>query len=148
MKRRLVIFPFDTNIPIRNTKLKKELVEPRELDAAFQWLWEGWKLYQAEGLPDFDAADFPAKMKEVMTDFYQQNDILSDFIEECFYIEQGQSIRASVVFDKYKTWAAGDRSQLGRKSFYAELRKRGFPKKHGRSYDVIEGLMEKTCVKV
>lgn len=148
MKRRLVIIPFDRNISVRNTKLKKELTVQNELDACFQWLWEGWQLYQKEGLPDYDSADFPAKMKEVMTDFYQQNDTLSDFIEECFYIEQGQSTRASVVFEKYKAWAAGDRSQLGRKSFYSELRKRGFPKKHGRSFDVIKNLIENTCVKV
>lgn len=148
MKRRLVIIPFDSTFPARNTKLKKELAEQRELDACFQWLWEGWQMYQKEGLPDYDSADFPAKMKEVMIDFYQQNDTLSDFIEECFYIEKGQSTRASMVFEKYKAWAAGDRSQLGRKSFYAELRKRGFPKKHGRSFDVIENLMENTCVKV
>jgi len=146
MKRRLVIIPFDSTITQRNLHLKKELLQQRELDAVFQWLWQGWQLYQKEGLPDCDSPDFPAKMKEVMTDFYQQNDTISDFIEECFYVEQGQSARASVVFDKYKTWAAGDRSQLGRKSFYAELRKRGFPKKHGRNFDVIENLMENPCV--
>lgn len=148
MKRRLVIIPFDSKIPIRNGHLKKELTQQAELDAVIQWLLEGWRLYQKEGLPDYDSPEFPAKMKAVMQDFYQQNDTFSDFISECFYIEKNARTRANVAFNLYKTWAAGDRSQVGRKTFYQEMRKRGFPKVHKNDADYIEGLEENTCVKV
>ena len=148
MKRRLVIIPFDGTITQRNLHLKKELLQQKELDACFQWLYEGWELYQKEGLPDYDSIDFPAKMKAVMTDFYQQNDTFSDFIHECFYVEKDASVRANTAFDIYKRWSSGDRSQVGRKKFYAELRKRGFPKVHRKDADYIEGLAENSCVKV
>ena len=144
MKRRLVIFPFDTKIPVRNEHLKKELTQEAELDACFQWLWEGYKAYKDEGLPDYDSPGFPAEMKKVMTDFYQQQDTLSDFIAECFYTEKDAvPIKASVVFGIYQEWAKGDRALLGRNSFYREMSKRGYPKQHTENGDYISGLLSR-----
>lgn len=144
MKRRLVIIPFDSIIPIRNEHLKKELSQQAELDACFQWLWEGYKAYKKEGLPDYDSPGFPAEMKKVMTDFYQQQDTLSDFIAECFYTEKDAvPIKASVVFGIYQDWAKGDRALLGRNSFYREMSKRGYPKQHTESGDYISGLLSR-----
>lgn len=144
MKRRLVIIPFDSKIPIRNEHLKKELSQQAELDACFQWLWEGYKAYKEEGLPDYDSPGFPAEMKKVMTDFYQQQDTLSDFIAECFYTEKGAvPIKASVVFGIYQDWAKGDRALLGRNSFYREMSKRGYPKQHTENGDYIGGLLSR-----
>ncbi len=143
MKRRLVIIPFDSTISIRNTKLKKELITKNELDACFQWLKEGYDLWKREGLPDYDGTGFPVKMKEVMKDFYDQNDTLSEFITETYYEEPGQTIPASTVFSTYLTWAAGDKSSFGRNTFYREMAKRGHRRLHERSGDVIEGLMQK-----
>lgn len=88
MRRRLVIIPFDSKIPIRNEHLKKQMTQKAELDAVMQWMLEGWKLYQEEGLPDYDSAAFPAEIKKCMQDFYQQQDTLSDFIAECFCAEK------------------------------------------------------------
>lgn len=142
MKRRLVIIPFDSKINIRNERLKKELTQSAELDAVMQWLLEGWQLYRAEGLPDYDSPDFPAEMKAVMQDFYQQQDTLSDFIAECFYTEKDAvPIKASVVFGIYQEWAKGDKSSLGRNSFYREMSKRGYPKQHTENGDYISGLL-------
>lgn len=144
MKRRLVIIPFDSIIPIRNEHLKKELSQQAELDACFQWLWEGYKAYKEEGLPDYDSPGFPAEMKKVMTDFYQQQDTLSDFIAECFYTEKDAvPIKASVVFGIYQDWAKGDRALLGRNSFYREMSKRGYPKQHTENGDYIGGLLSR-----
>ena len=142
MKRRLVIIPFDSKIPVRNEHLKKELTQETELDACFQWLWEGYKAYKEEGLPDYDSPGFPAEMKKVMTDFYQQQDTLSDFIAECFQAEKDAvPIKASVVFGIYQEWAKGDRALLGRNSFYREMSKRGYPKQHTENGDYISGLL-------
>lgn len=142
MKRRLVIIPFDSKIPVKNERLKKELTQETELDACFQWLWEGYKAYKEEGLPDFDSPGFPAEMKKVMTDFYQQQDTLSDFIAECFCAEKDAPLlKASTVFAVYQEWAKNDRAQLGRNSFYREMAKRGYAKQHTENGDYISGLL-------
>ena len=146
MRRRLVIVPFDSQFKERNEKLKNELKS--ELDGCMQWLLKGWKMYQEEGLADFDSDKFPEKIKAAMKDFYTQNDTFSDFIAECFITDKDAAVRSNVAFDIYKRWAAGDRSAVGRKSFFAELRKRGFARVHKINGDYIEGLLEKTCTKI
>ena len=148
MRRRLVIIPFDSQIRQRNLRLKKELLQQKELDSCLQWLLEGWRMYQKEGLPDYDSDDFPEKMKAVITDFYQQNDTFADFIADCFYTESGCMVKGSTAFEIYKRWSNGDKAAVGRKTFFAEMRKRGFPKIHKQNGDYIEGLQENPCVKV
>ena len=142
MRRRLVIIPFDSKIPIRNEHLKKQMTQKAELDAVMQWMLEGWKLYQEEGLPDYDSAAFPAEIKKCMQDFYQQQDTLSDFIAECFCAEKDAPLlKASTVFAVYQEWAKNDRAQLGRNSFYREMAKRGYAKQHTENGDYISGLL-------
>ena len=144
MKRRLIIIPFDSKIVVRNEHLKRQLQSQEELDAVMAWLLEGWRLYQNEGLPDYDSPGFPAEMKKCMNDFYNQNDSMADFISECFYVDKdAPPIRASVVFGIYQEWAKGDKAQLGRNSFYREMSKRGYPKMHTETGDYIFGLLSR-----
>ena len=77
IRRRLVVVPFNANIENRDKKLKQKLLRKENLEACLAWCVEGAKLWQQEGLDDT-----PGVLAEAANRFYQENDLLQEWLDE------------------------------------------------------------------
>ena len=77
LSRRLVVVPFNATIKNRDKKLKQKLLRRENLEACLAWCVEGAKLWQQEGLDDK-----PAVLAEAADSFYQESDLLQQWLDE------------------------------------------------------------------
>ena len=77
IRRRLVIVPFNAKIERRDKKLKQKLLTEENRNACLAWCVEGAKLWRQEGLDDM-----PAALKEAASSFYQECDLLQQWLDE------------------------------------------------------------------
>ena len=77
IRRRLVIIPFNAQIATRDLKLKQKLLTEENLSACLAWCVEGAKLWKQEGLDDL-----PEAAKNAASQFYEENDLLQQWLEE------------------------------------------------------------------
>lgn len=97
--RRLVLIPFDVQIP--EEKVDKDLKYKllREAPAILNWISEGAYMWMREGLK------MPDKLKEASKEYRNEMDLIEQFISENFEIVDGERIKASVVYEIYKSWS-------------------------------------------
>ncbi len=97
--------------------LKDKLLEERS--GILNWLLEGWRLYQKEGLLP------PKSVVEATEEYAHDSDKLGRFVEDCLIPSEGD-LPASLVYEAYSDWceAAGLRAE-GRNNFYSDLKSRG-----------------------
>ncbi|MBQ9697187.1 MAG: hypothetical protein IJV46_01445 [Acidaminococcaceae bacterium] len=77
LSRRLVVVPFNATIENRDKKLKQKLLRRENLEACLAWCVEGAKLWQQEGLDDK-----PTVLAEAADSFYQENDLIQEWLDE------------------------------------------------------------------
>lgn len=77
IRRRLVIIPFNAQIATRDLKLKQKLLTEENLSACLAWCMEGAKLWKQEGLDDL-----PEAAKNAASQFYEENDLLQQWLDE------------------------------------------------------------------
>lgn len=97
--RRLVLIPFDVQIP--EEKVDKDLKYKllREAPAILNWMAEGAYMWMQEGL------DMPEKLKEASKAYRNEMDVIEQFIEdECKRIDDGKE-KANELYELYKKWA-------------------------------------------
>lgn len=97
--RRLVLIPFEVQIP--EEKVDKDLKYKllREAPAILNWMTEGAYMWMREGL------DMPEKLKSAGQSYRTEMDVIEQFIqEECRRIEGGRA-KGSRLYDLYKKWA-------------------------------------------
>jgi len=79
-------------IPGLADKLKKEAC------GVLAWLVKGCLLYQKHGLNP------PEKITSTTNEFRRKEDLLADFIDEMCHVSPDASVRATDIYDKFKTW--------------------------------------------
>lgn len=97
--RRLVLIPFNVQIP--EDKVDKDLKFKliREAPAILEWMTEGCRLWQREGL------GLPKKIAEASQEYRSDMDVLEHFIEDCCEKGEGYTASGSELYEEYKRWA-------------------------------------------
>lgn len=97
--RRLVLIPFEVQIPEHKVDkdLKYKLL--REAPAILDWALEGCQLWQKEGLKE------PEKIANAITEYRTDMDVLEHFIDECCVVGEGESILGGELYNLYTKWA-------------------------------------------
>lgn len=97
--RRLVLIPFDVQIP--EEKVDKDLKYKllREAPAILNWMAEGAYMWMREGL------ELPEKLKASSKAYRTEMDVIEQFIEdECKRVDDGR-VKANELYSVYKNWA-------------------------------------------
>ena len=112
IRRRLVIVPFTAKIEKRDPKLKQKLLQPENQQACLAWCVEGAKLWQQEGLEDF-----PTEMQKAANSFYEESDLLQQWLDERTEPSLG-FLKFDRALKDFNEWlATGGNSFYQRKSF-------------------------------
>ncbi|WP_317952378.1 MULTISPECIES: phage/plasmid primase, P4 family [unclassified Staphylococcus] len=134
--RRLVLIPFDVQIP--EEKVDKDLKYKllREAPAILNWMAEGAYMWMQEGLA------MPEKLKEAVQKYRNEMDTLGQFIEDCCKVDKNSSEKVSNLHQAYKTWSNDNLTStkvLGMKSFSQKMEER-FVKESRRDANYFVGI--------
>ena len=120
IRRRLVIVPFTAEIKQRDPKLKQKLLQPENQQACLAWCVEGAKLWQQEGLEDF-----PTEMQKAADSFYEESDLLQQWLEKRTEPSLG-FLKFDRALKDFNEWlATGGNSFYQRKSFSEAMEAHG-----------------------
>ena len=123
LRRRLVIIPFDAKIEHRDRKLKQQLQTEENLSACLAWCVEGARLWKKEGLHDL-----PEAAKEAASHFYEENDLLQQWLDERTGPSHGDLLHTKAL-DAFNSWLLiGGNYKWNRKRFSAAMLAHGFTK--------------------
>ncbi len=133
---RVKLIPFERhfNPEEQDTSLKSLFKESTNLSGIFNWLIEGYKLLQDEGLI------VPEKVLNATREYRQETDIVGSFLSETLMISKSKRVPTSELYRKYTEWTKenGYRS-LNNKNFVGELRKRYDVRRDGvRGNEVVD----------
>lgn len=134
--RRLVLIPFDVQIP--EEKVDKDLKYKllREAPAILNWMAEGAYMWMQEGL------EMPDKLKAAVQKYRNEMDTLGQFIEDCCKVDKYSSEKVSNLHQAYKTWSNDNLTStkvLGMKSFSQKMEER-FVKESRRDANYFIGI--------
>jgi putative DNA primase/helicase len=144
LMRRLKLIPFEETIG------PEEMIDQaillgrfrEELPGILNWLIEGLKKFQAEGLKDIPAVTTAVKA------FKEEQDILFDFIRDCCYIPTPEDamkrevlVLSSRLYQRYRAWADESHERvISQNKFSREMRERGFKSDHTMTGNVFRGI--------
>jgi putative DNA primase/helicase len=145
--RRLKMIPFEERIPDREQIPQYILLAQfeKELSGIFNWAITGLKKFQSTGMDDVTA------VSEAVEHFREDQDVLFDFIKDCCYIPEQQTIEPTKIsesiknlFSKYIEWAnknnIDSKYSMSKKRFSQELADRGFKREHLRTGNIFYGI--------
>lgn len=119
--RRLRLVPFTVTVPPerRDPTLPDKL--QAEADGILAWAVEGWRKYQADGMPT------PDKVKAATAEYRDASDQVGAFLGECTEPHDEASATAAGLYAAYKDWCQdnGERHRPQR-DFGMRLTERGF----------------------
>lgn len=103
--RRIHLIPFGVQIP--EDKVDKHLKYKlhKELSGIFRWIVEGFRLWKEEGL------ELPACMKDAVTEYRHEMDVISGFVDACCVVGEGET-KANSLFYAYRKWAENDKEYV------------------------------------
>ena len=97
---RIIIIPFDRHFEEneQDKTLKAEFAKPENQSAILNWLLEGYRLVQKDGLGQ------PESVRSATAEYHQDSDKIKQFIEETLEAAPSQEIKTAVVYEKYRIW--------------------------------------------
>jgi putative DNA primase/helicase len=136
MQRRLHLFPalnkFDESK--KDLKLKEKLASGYPY--VLQWMIEGFKLWQENGLNP------PLSMREAAANYLESEDIVGDWFDDRCSHKADNKVSKAIAYKDFRDWChdQGKDFVMPDRLFYGELETKGF--KFGRSSTMrfIEGL--------
>lgn len=134
---RVKLIPFDRHFKPeeQDNGLKKLFQKTDSKSGILNWLIEGYRLLQAEGL------DVPERVKNATLAYRQEVDIIGSFLADCTAYKEGNRLPTSELYAAYATWAKGNGyRQMNNKNFVSDLRKRLDIRRDGSVGNVIVGL--------
>ena len=117
---RVLIIPFDRHFEEyeQDKGLKTEFGKAEVQSAILNWLLEGYRMLQEEGLT------LPQSVVDATQDYYHDSDKIAQFAEDCLVADAGAETRTSEIYDAYRNWCAWNGCCAeNNKNFIAELRK-------------------------
>jgi putative DNA primase/helicase len=143
---RVKIVPFDRHFEPneQDTGLKKFFRKYGSLSGIFNWLLQGYKLLQSEGL------DVPARITAAIEEYRRGSgggDAISAFIGEVLEARNGGRLATSEVYAAYTDWAARRQyPAISNRAFVMELRHRCNIRRDGAVGNVLVGFAIKSEV--
>lgn len=137
--RRLVLIPFDVQIP--EEKVDKDLKYKllREAPAILNWMAEGAYMWMREGL------ELPEKLKDAGQTYRTEMDVVEQFIQEKCKRAEGVRETGKALYEEYKKWAdENNEYKMDKNKFGKKLKEKFESKKmnNGVNYLGVE-LVEK-----
>lgn len=147
---RVLIIPFDKHFEEweQDKGLKAEFGRPEVQSAILNWMLEGYRLLQTEGLIP------PQSVIDATQAYCHDSDKIAQFAEDCLVPDPRAETKTSELYDAYRTWCAGNGCYVeNNKNFIAELRKfdvgkviRKRPKTGGEKTTVLIGYTLREAV--
>jgi len=134
---RVKLIPFDRHFSPteQDTGLKKLFQKSENRSAILNWLIEGYRLLQADGLM------MPERVISAIAAYRQEADIFGAFLAEYTAEKDGSRLSTSELYFHYTTWAKDNGyRQMNTKNFVGELRRRCDVRRDGITGNVIVGL--------
>lgn len=138
MIRRLIIIPFNANLAaVRDNTLKEKLLQPQEREGILKWCVDGCLMWLKEGLDDI-----PAAIKKLMQDYFEDNDTIGQFIDECCTVDPNSRIKGGELLNAYNSFLGAGARWRGVKlqSFKQDMQRRGFEYKRFNAGRYFLGL--------
>lgn len=82
----------------RDLDLKARLTTPENLSGFLNWVLDGFKKFQRDGLK------MPASVKEATNEYRTQSDKVLLFTTQCLKREQGSELKTSTVYSRFQSW--------------------------------------------
>ncbi|NLT51910.1 MAG: hypothetical protein GXX85_13440 [Ignavibacteria bacterium] len=137
IKRRVRLIPFENTIPETIRKPKEIIMEEMkaELSGILNWALEGYVLWRCEGLKTC------SKVTNATNEYFNEQDILQNFIDEYCEINPFAEIKSSEIYDLFKTYlhANGER-EISQKMFTGRLKSKGFDTERTRTGMYWKGI--------
>ena len=134
---RIKLIPFDRHfLPHeQDNGLKKQFRKAESKSAILNWLIEGYRLLQSEGLP------LPERVNNALQAYRQETDIIGSFVSECTAVKEDNRISASELYSAYSAWTKDNGyRQMNNKNFVAELRRR-LDVRRGGTGNIVVGIV-------
>lgn len=117
--RRMVIIPFEKQIPLSEIDYDLTKKLKGELSAIMNWCVEGYLEWQRIGLAE------PALIKAQRDSYRTEMDSIQAFIEECCALHENAEIQAGIFFSMYDEWAKeNNQHRMSSTKFGREISKR------------------------
>lgn len=131
--RRIRLIPFNVNVPNRLKELGRERVKnyhevliKEEGPGILNWMLEGYKLWQKEGL------QMSESIANAVNDYKTEMDSIGRFIEEICDNDSGARILYKVLYEKYIIWCNNyNETPLGNRKFSSRMMEKGYTKSAG-----------------
>ena len=134
---RVKLIPFDRHFTPeeQDTGLKQQFRQEEAMSGIFNWLLEGYRLLQAEGL------DLPDRVKTAIEGYRFGVDVIGTFIREVLTESPKNRIATSELHAVYEAWAIQNGyTPLSNKNFTPELRERHVVRRDGDTGNVLVGF--------
>lgn len=120
--RRIRLVPFTQEFegPRKDNTLKYRLMS--ELPGILNWALAGCRVWFEDG-----KLDPPKAVQAATEDYREQQDLLSDFINDCCTIMSGITVLTSTLYDAYQRYVGG-KGTMHNKTFASRIMEKGFTK--------------------
>jgi putative DNA primase/helicase len=97
---RINVIPFERHFADgdQDKTLKAMFARPSAQSAILNWLLEGWRLLEADGLKQ------PDSVKAATDDYHHDSDKMGLFVEDCLDPVPNDELRTSAVYRRYEEW--------------------------------------------
>jgi len=118
---RVKLIPFERHFTPeeRDTSLKDLFRQPESMSGILNWLVEGYRRLQEEGLT------VPPRVEASVAAYRQAADIIGTFFDECTVTNEKSRLSTSALYSCYSLWAKDNGyRQMTKKEFFGEVRRR------------------------
>lgn len=141
---RVKVIPFTQHFSEqqRDPELRSKLATPEAQSAVLNWLLEGWRMVQSEGLQE------PEAVKQATGDYKNSEDKLSLFLSETCEAAVGEWLPLSDLHNRFSMWcgANGFQSNFSSTKFRDSLIERGFSVRRKRPMGAGRNANPLNCV--
>ena len=133
---RVKLIPFERHFtPMeQDAGLKKWFRRKESMSGIFNWLLEGYRLLQTEGLA------LPERVQAAIEAYRLETDIIGSFVTETLIAETDSRLATAEVYGVYKDWASTNGYRpMSNRSFTGELRRRHDLRRDGARGNVLIG---------
>lgn len=119
---KIVIIPFRRHFSEeeRDTTLKEQLRSEENLSAILNWMLEGLKKFNNEGLKLTD------DLKETVRHFEDDSNIIKQFIDDCLIYDEKKHGNGAEMYERYKEWCKENGYAItSNRVFYTDLTSMG-----------------------
>jgi putative DNA primase/helicase len=135
--QRVKLIPFEQHF-LSNEQdlgLKSQFRTERAKSAILNWLIEGYRLLQVEGLQT------PPRVATAIATYRQETDVIGSFLDEKTVSEAGSRIPTGTLYNSYTIWAKTNGYRpMNNKNFIGEIRRRYEVRRDGTHGNVAIAL--------